>query len=110
MFPHGQYTFECEYNEKRTVTFPKNSPLAYNVFYWDIAKEFGLNGVTILHGQDYIQSQEDLDALLSDSKSTYELAIYDAYDSYSTNDQPYEEYSTEQAADSQEGYSYSVTT
>lgn len=71
-----EITFECEYYDVRVVTLPRNQ-CSYEMLYWSICEKFQLEGVTIMHGDQFIDSQQELDALLSDERTHYSLLLYD---------------------------------
>jgi hypothetical protein len=71
-------TLECEYYDKRTVVLSKNN-LTYEIFVNQIRATFDVPALTIMHRDIFLESQAELDALLRDGKSSYDIALYDPY-------------------------------
>jgi hypothetical protein len=71
-------SFECEYNDRRMVEIPRNN-LSYDILYWAVLEQFQLEGATIMNGDRYVDSQEELDYMLYDGGSYFNLLIYDPY-------------------------------
>jgi hypothetical protein len=58
----------------------------FEALYWGICDLFQVEGVTIMSGDKFIFSQQELDEVLASEESpTYHLTIYD---SYPTEQQP----------------------
>ena len=71
-------TLECEYYDKRTVQVSKNN-LTHEAFVNQICAAFDVSALTIMHRDIFLESQAELDALLSEGKTSYEIALYDPY-------------------------------
>jgi len=71
-------TFECEYYDRRTVEIPRNN-LSFDMLYWSILQQFQVEACTIVNGERFVDSQQELDNMLSDAGSFYNLLIYDPY-------------------------------
>ena len=72
-------TFECEYTEKKSV-YMNRDKFTYEDLYYAIADQFGVQAITIMYGENYVYSQQDLDSILAEGKSFYQVLIYDYYD------------------------------
>jgi len=83
-------TFECEYTEKKTVQMNRNT-FTYEDLYYAIADQFGVQAITIMYGGYYIGSQQDVDSILAEGKSHYNLLIYDYYDYSQTEEGQYQQ-------------------
>jgi len=70
--------FECEYYDKRVVEIPRNN-LSFQVLIWSVLEQFQVDGVTILYGDRYVDSQQELDDMLVDGSSHYSVLLYDSY-------------------------------
>lgn len=76
--PTEAITFDCEYSDHRTITLPRNN-CSYDVLYWTICEQFQVEGATVMFGQQFIDSQQELDALLAPGGTQFSLLIYDPY-------------------------------
>jgi hypothetical protein len=57
-------TFHCQYYDERTVQLPRGN-LTYSTLYYAILAQFDVNGITIMHGEQFIESQEEFDQMLA---------------------------------------------
>jgi len=62
----------------RTVEIPAQN-LTFDDFKWYILSHFAVSDITIMHGDQFITNQTDLDTLLSPGQSIINLTLYDAY-------------------------------
>eukprot|EP01114_Cavostelium_apophysatum_P018154 TRINITY_DN5556_c0_g1_i2.p2 TRINITY_DN5556_c0_g1~~TRINITY_DN5556_c0_g1_i2.p2 ORF type:complete len:976 (-),score=267.05 TRINITY_DN5556_c0_g1_i2:63-2990(-) len=69
-------TFECEYYDKRTVQVP-TSDLTIETVRAHILWNFQVEAATIVYNSAYVETQYDLDAILAEGSSTYQLLLYD---------------------------------
>lgn len=54
--------------------------LSFDTVKYYICYEFQVGDLTIMWGEKFIQSQTELDEMLAQNQSRYELLLYDAYD------------------------------
>jgi len=71
-------TFDCEYHDRRIVEIPRNN-LSFDMLYWSILQQFQVEACTIVNGERFVDSQQELDYLLSDGGTYYNILIYDPY-------------------------------
>lgn len=76
--------FNCQYYDERVVQIPRAN-LTFEALYNALLQQFQVFGLTVMHGERFLEAQRDLDDVLSDGSSSYQLLLYDYDPSYNTN-------------------------